>query len=166
MGLVAFILGSNLNNRGLIIKTAIEQMIDTIGPVVNLSSPYETPPWGYESSNPFINQAVILETDLEPQVVMNKCLEIEKLMGRKRNSPHYEDRTIDIDIALWKNKEILSQTLTIPHPLICDRQFVLIPLNEIASKWEIKLPNKKPTTVSQALNDLIKKEGQITIKQV
>ena len=166
MELVAFILGSNLNNRSLIIKTAIEKMEKEMGRVVSISSPYETPPWGYESPNPFINQAVILVTNLEPQVVMEKCLEIEKALGRKRNSPNYEDRTIDIDIALWKNKEVLSQTLTIPHPLISERQFVLIPLNEIASDWEIKLANKQPTTVLKALNEIISKEGKIEIKQV
>lgn len=166
MGQVAFILGSNLNNRHLIIETAIQKMTDRIGHIVISSSSYETPPWGYESSNPFINQAIILETNLEPQVVMDLCIEIEKELGRKRNSPNYEDRTIDIDIALWKGKEILSQTLTIPHPFICERQFVLIPLNEIASDWEIKLSNAEPITVSSALRELIEKEGQINIKQI
>lgn len=166
MGLVAFILGSNLNNRSLIIKTAIEKMVKEIGHVVSISSLYETPPWGFESSNPFINQAIVLETDLEPHTVMDLCIEIEKELGRKRNSPHYEDRTIDIDIALWKGQEILSQTLTIPHPLICERQFVLIPLNEIACNWEIRLSNAEPITVSEALEKLIEKEGQTNIKQI
>jgi len=163
---VAFLLGSNLNSRQSIINKAILMMQETIGKVFSISKPYETPPWGYESSNPFINQAIVLTTSLTPENVLKQINEIETVLGRKRNSDGYEDRTIDIDIELWENKNYTTSEIEIPHKHILDRQFVLIPLNEIIPNWIIDFGDTRLTTVKDALKLLQEKEGQIEIKKL
>ena len=143
-------------------------MEDSIGKLISTSHFYETPPWGFNSDNPFINVSVIFQTDKSPTDVLSDCLMIEKKLGRtrKKSNPHqkYEDRTIDIDIALWENKIINEDYLIVPHKHLQERQFVLIPLDEIAPDWEITdFPVKK---VSQALIDLQNKEGNIKIEKL
>ena len=102
-----------------------------IGQIKVLSSVYESEPWGFVSDL-FWNQALIVESALQPDDILTLALEIENKMGRKRLSENYEARPIDIDLMFYDDLQIDSPRLTIPHPLIAQRRFMLVPLAEIA----------------------------------
>lgn len=99
--------------------------------VVKTSEIYETEPWGGLQQDYFLNQVVEIETDFSPCKLLAACQEIEEVMGRKRLI-HWGPRTIDIDILLFEGRVIEEQDLIIPHPYLEQREFVLIPLKEIA----------------------------------
>lgn len=104
-----------------------------MGNLVNLSSLYETEPWGFSSPNKFLNAAICIETEHSPEKCLAMAKAIEREMGRmKHEGAGYEDRPIDIDILFYDDLVMNSETLTIPHPLIQNRDFVLRPLAEIA----------------------------------
>lgn len=130
-------LGSNLGNRQEMLDEAVRQIGCRIGKVIRRSSWIETEPWGFESSNRFLNGAVCCYTSHTPHEVLLLTQAIERDMGRKRktDSHHgYSDRTIDIDILLYDDLRIDSAELVIPHPLMEERDFVMIPLHEILRK--------------------------------
>lgn len=130
-------LGSNLGNRQEMLDEAVRQIGCRIGKVIRRSSWIETEPWGFESSNRFLNGAVCCHTSHTPHKVLLLTQAIERDMGRKRktDSHHgYSDRTIDIDILLYDDLRIDSAELVIPHPLMEERDFVMIPLHEILRK--------------------------------
>lgn len=127
-------LGSNLGNRQEMLDEAVRQIDSRIGRVVRQSSWIETEPWGFESVNRFLNGAVCCHTSHTPHEVLLLSQAIERDMGRKcKNDSHhgYADRTIDIDILLYDDLQIDSDELVIPHPLMEQRDFVMIPLREI-----------------------------------
>lgn len=95
---------------------------------------YETEPWGFKSDNSFLNAALCVETSLEPSAILHIIKEIEIEMGRIQKSVNkvYSDRPIDIDILLYNDMIMKSDELTIPHPLMTERDFVMKPLVEIA----------------------------------
>jgi 2-amino-4-hydroxy-6-hydroxymethyldihydropteridine diphosphokinase len=126
-------LGTNLGNKLENLLLAISEIVEKIGSVKTLSGIYETEAWGFESENNFLNQVILVETDLNPFQLINSCLTIEKKMGREReNSENYESRIIDIDILFYGEEIINTESLQIPHPMLHKRRFVLVPLNEIA----------------------------------
>ncbi len=129
------ILGSNSGDKDKILISAIDYIEKQVGNIVTSSSLYQTEPWGYQTDNDFLNQALIVETRLTPLELLHATQNIEKTLGRtiKSINGHYSDRPIDIDILFYDKQIINSKELTVPHPLICERRFVLIPLNEIAS---------------------------------
>ena len=94
---------------------------------------YETAPWGFTSAHRFVNAAVCVETTLTPREVLQATQAIERSMGRLKKSVDgaYEDRVIDIDILLYDDVHIAEPDLKIPHPLMEQRDFVMIPLREI-----------------------------------
>lgn len=126
-------LGSNIGNREENIRAAIRLLEERIGNLVAQSSLIETEPWGFESDNRFINAAICLLSDLPPLEVLDITQEIERELGRKQKSADgiYHDRPIDIDILLYGDMEYSDSRLTIPHPLMHSRDFVMIPLKEI-----------------------------------
>ena len=127
-------LGSNLGDREANINEAIRLIGERVGTVVSQSSLIETEPWGFESTNIFLNGAVLVETSLSPREVLQITQEIEKALGRKsKTTTHhpYNDRPIDIDILLFDDQTIDEPDLKIPHPLMYKRDFVMIPLHEI-----------------------------------
>lgn len=128
-------LGSNLGSREEIITTAIDMIKKRIGNVVSLSAFYSTDPSGFESDHQFLNAACGVDTNLVPIEVLNQTEAIERELGRVSKSlgKVYHDRSIDIDILLCENWVIRSERLTVPHPLMHERMFVLEPLAEIAS---------------------------------
>lgn len=128
------LLGSNLGDRQLLLQTAIQQIELEAGHIQSISSIYETAPWGTESQNGYLNQAVCIETNSSPFELLAMLQKIEIDLGRTRNI-RWEDRVIDIDILLYKNETINTPTLTIPHPEIQNRRFALVPVCEIASDW-------------------------------
>ena len=127
-------LGTNLGNKEANLRTAIHKLQERIGKQVSLSSFYETAPWGFESDHSFLNAAIGLETSLSPIEILHITQEIEKELGRTKKSVNgsYRDRLIDIDILLYDTLVLQTPELTIPHPLMTERDFVMKPLIEIA----------------------------------
>ena len=128
---VYLILGGNLGDRYRNLQKAIELISGDIGKIVNKSSVYETEPWGFDHRLNFLNQVVKIITSLKPGEVLEEIIKIEKLCGRKRQNTVYTARVIDIDILFYNNKVIKSDKLTIPHPKIQERMFVLAPMAEL-----------------------------------
>ena len=135
MAIVYLGLGTNLGDKSANLHAAVHLISGKIGKVISLSSFYATAPWGFESENSFLNAAICVETSLSPLEVLHRTQEIERTLGRTHKSTGgiYHDRIIDIDLLLY-NKEIIQTTpeLTIPHPLMLQRDFVMTPLVEIA----------------------------------
>lgn len=141
-------LGTNLGDKEANLNMAVEEIGKRVGEVISLSAFYASEPWGFESENSFLNAACCIRTGLEPVEVLHVTQEIERLLGRLKKSVHgiYSDRIIDIDILLYDDLRMDTPELTIPHPLMWERDFVMIPLREIApfdvtSSFEaVKLP--------------------------
>lgn len=127
-------LGSNLGNREENIRIAILLIGEKVGTVLRQSSLIETEPWGFESENSFLNGVILVETTFTPRQTLKATQKIERELGRKRKSDSlkkYADRPIDIDILLYDDLTIDEPDLKIPHPLMEQRDFVMIPLREI-----------------------------------
>ena len=126
-------LGSNLGDKEQNLASAVSEIARRIGDITDQSAFIETEPWGYDSKNTFLNAAVRVETELSPYELLNATQQIERDLGRKQKSDkgQYHDRIIDIDILLYDDLHIQTPELTIPHPLMQQRDFVLIPLKEI-----------------------------------
>ena len=139
-------LGSNLGNREALIEQAIVLIGERVGEVVRQSSLIETEPWGFESENKFLNGVILCETTLTPRQLLKATQKIERELGKRRkhatqrshdpslftfHSSLYKDRPIDIDILLYDDLTIDEPDLKIPHPLMHERDFVMIPLKEI-----------------------------------
>jgi 2-amino-4-hydroxy-6-hydroxymethyldihydropteridine pyrophosphokinase len=146
-------LGSNIGNKRRNLITASALLAERAGDIPALSAIYETEPWGFESENSFMNSALILETELFPEALLEVITQIEKELGRVEKSvkQQYKDRVIDIDILFYDNDVIDTQSLTIPHPLIARRSFVLEPLMEIAPFLKHPVLNK---TILELYNEL------------
>ncbi|MGI6223166.1 MAG: 2-amino-4-hydroxy-6-hydroxymethyldihydropteridine diphosphokinase [Prevotella sp.] len=126
-------LGTNLGNREENMQRALQQLNLRVGPLKRVSSFIETEPWGFVSSNKFLNACCCCDTTLSPREVLKVTQQIERDLGRTRKSVNgvYHDRTIDIDILLYDNLHVSEPDLHIPHPHIQERDFVLKPLREI-----------------------------------
>lgn len=127
-------LGTNSGNRTENLTRATVLLSLALGNCTAQSSFIETEPWGFDSNNKFLNCVVAFETDKNPIGVLEITEGIERKLGRTTKSigGAYHDRIIDIDILLYGNEKIQSERLTIPHPLMHLRDFVLAPLAEIA----------------------------------
>ena len=127
-------LGTNLGDKVQNLKDAISRISDAVGRILRQSSFIETEPWGFESSNRFLNAVVLCETEKTPREVLLLTQQIERDMGRKQKSVSvgYVDRPIDIDILLYDDLTVDESDLKIPHPLMHERDFVMIPLQEIS----------------------------------
>jgi len=135
-GLAAIALGSNLNSaagdREANLREAIERL-DTLGEVRAVSSFYDTEPVGYTAQPRFLNGALLLETELPPEKLIRALLAIERAMGRVRDAAAPKGpRVIDLDLLLYGDAVMNTEELTLPHPAIAEREFVLGPLAEIA----------------------------------
>jgi 2-amino-4-hydroxy-6-hydroxymethyldihydropteridine diphosphokinase len=126
------IFGSNMGNRPENLQKAIDTLCHVAGPCIRSSSIYETAPWGFDSDQKFLNQVLIIETGLEAHELLRLIHVTELAMGRMRDGKGYRSRPIDIDILFFADTIVQSQTLTIPHPRLHERNFVLVPLQEIA----------------------------------
>lgn len=126
-------LGSNLGNRKAILNEAISLIQKRVGEVVRQSSFLETEPWGFTSHNKFLNACICVNTQYSPRQILKATQAIEKDMGRchKTVNHQYHDRIIDIDILMIDDLNIDDSDLKVPHPLMKERDFVMIPLKEI-----------------------------------
>ena len=127
-------LGTNLGDRRSNLETALTHIAREVGTVMSASEVIETEPWGFDSSNSFLNMAVKVETLLQPLEVLHATQEIERQMGRSEKSVNreYKDRLMDIDLLLYDDIVMNTPELTIPHPLMYQREFVMKPLLQIA----------------------------------
>ena len=127
-------LGTNLGDKEAILKAAIEEIKQRVGEVTSLSAFHASEPWGFQSENSFLNAVCCVHTEFNPMEVLHTTQEIERLLGRLKKTVGgiYSDRMIDIDILLYDDLHIQTPELIIPHPLMWERDFVMIPLREIA----------------------------------
>src|SRR5271157_2882601 len=123
-------LGTNLGDRIANLRAAIEALSPEIKVIVE-SKVYETPPWGYEDQPAFLNMAVKGETGLKPESLLKRLKQLEVQLGREQ-SFRWGPRLIDIDILFYDDLILESESLTIPHPRLHERAFVLVPLTDIA----------------------------------
>lgn len=134
MAKVYLSLGTNIGNKRRNLITAGALLAERVGDVLALSGLYETEPWGFQSENTFLNAALLLETSCSPTELLDATRQIEKEMGRtEKSNGVYHDRIIDIDLLMYDCLVMQTSELTLPHPLMQERRFVMEPLNEIAS---------------------------------
>ncbi|WP_170005998.1 2-amino-4-hydroxy-6-hydroxymethyldihydropteridine diphosphokinase [Bacillus fonticola] len=130
-------LGSNMGDRSRFLQDAVEALTkDKAINVVQVSSLYETDPVGFEDQAPFLNSVVAIDTTFHPQELLRCIQTIEQTLGRTRLF-RWGPRTIDLDILLFNQENYKSETLTIPHPRLHERAFVLVPLLEIAPSAQL-----------------------------
>ena len=149
MNKVYLLIGGNIGDRMANLAMAVEFIEKYLGNMVQISSIYETAAWGNTNQADFLNQAICIETSLSPKDLMTQILLIEQKMGRERTIP-LGPRTIDIDILYYNDAIVENEQVTIPHPRMSQRKFVLYPLAEIAPKYVHPLLNKT--------NDVLLKE--------
>ena len=126
-------LGTNLGSREDNLERALRLLQEQVGALLRRSSVHETTPWGFESSHMFLNLCVCMATSLSPLQLLATTKQIERQLGRTQKSAHghYADRLIDIDILLYDDAHVNESDLIIPHPHMYERDFVMLPLNEI-----------------------------------
>lgn len=131
MGTAYLLTGSNLGDRASSLQKANARIAQSCGKIIAFSSLYETAPWGLLDQPAFLNQAIAVETSLNPEELMRELLEIEAAMGRVRDA-RYGPRIIDLDILLYDQVIMERPILNLPHPALPQRRFALTPLAEIA----------------------------------
>jgi 2-amino-4-hydroxy-6-hydroxymethyldihydropteridine diphosphokinase len=150
------VLGTNMGDRELNLKDALSELsampeID----IVSVSSIYETDPVGYLDQGKFLNMVICINTSFSAQSLLAACMEVEQILGRKREI-RWGPRTIDLDILLYNQENIVTKNLIVPHPRMLERAFVVIPLVEIDK--DIVLPDmEKP--IREVMDDIPEKEG-------
>ena len=127
-------LGTNMGDRPKNLSQAMELIAREVGTVVAASDVIETEPWGFDSGNAFLNMVAKVETELEPIDALHVTQDIEKRLGRSEKSVNgvYHDRILDIDLLMYDDLTMNTPQLTLPHPLMRQRPFVMEPLSQIA----------------------------------
>lgn len=153
-------IGGNIGNKQNNFKNVYQNIENELGAIVETSSIYETPPWGFQSEDTFWNSILQISTLNSAEELLSKIHLIEKKFGRKRGRGKYSSREMDIDILYFDDMFIETDKLIIPHPRIHQRKFVLVPLTEIAPAF--KHPLLQMTSVEMLENC---KDGSV-IKKV
>lgn len=138
MARTVILTGSDRGDKAAALAAAAEALATRVGTIVRRSQVYESEPWGFTDPETFLNQALIIETDLEPLEVLDHAQAIEQELGRVRTAHlsgmaerTYASRPIDIDILFYDDLRLDGERLTVPHPRIAEREFVLAPLREV-----------------------------------
>ncbi|MTV82867.1 2-amino-4-hydroxy-6-hydroxymethyldihydropteridine diphosphokinase [Secundilactobacillus folii] len=157
-------IGSNIGNRLANLEQAVSLLNQNAAIQIQaVSSVYETQPWGNLAQPNFYNIAVALTTSLAPQTLLDVLHSVEQAGHRKRLE-HWGPRTIDLDIVYWGNREIHTQTLTVPHPRAHERNFVLLPVEEVAGDDAAVLSMVTTALKQQTDKSWIKKVEGVTVK--
>lgn len=146
------LLGTNLGNRAQNLATAIAKIEEEFGAVLAKSSIYETAPWGNTNQPGFYNQAIAVKTTCTAKTLLDFMLAVEQEMGRVRMEK-WGERLIDIDIIFYGDAVIDMPDLKVPHPLMHQRKFVLVPLAEIAANFVHPIFNEKISHILANLAD-------------
>jgi 2-amino-4-hydroxy-6-hydroxymethyldihydropteridine diphosphokinase len=146
------LIGGNLGDRLANLNNAIQKIELHCGKIISCSAIYETAAWGFTEQPPFFNQALQVETALSATELMQQLLIIELSLGRERLLP-LGPRTIDLDIIYFNNEIIQNDIVSIPHPRMEQRNFVLIPLNEIAPTYLHPVLNIPTSTLLKQCKD-------------
>ncbi len=149
--------GSNIGDKSAHLAKALELIEGYVGDIVQVSGVYRTAAWGIEDQPEFLNQAMAVNSNLEPETLLLAAMDIERQMGRERRI-RWGERLIDIDILFYGNLVSQSQRLTIPHPFIQERNFVLQPLLEIAPDFCHPVLQKSIRELAAACPDPLKVE--------
>jgi 2-amino-4-hydroxy-6-hydroxymethyldihydropteridine diphosphokinase len=143
------LIGGNLGDRSKNLQQAAQHIEEHCGDIISLSSVYETAAWGFTDQPAFLNQVLVLNTDLTPEALMKQLLKVEFELGRVREEK-MGPRTIDIDILLFDDVILQSETLTVPHASLHLRKFALTPLAEVAAAKKHPILRK---TITELLTD-------------
>ena len=152
MNNVFLLLGSNLGNRQHFLQEAIKLIELQVAPVIKISSIYETQSWGKTDAPDYLNQVVVIETDISAREVLRQILAIELILGRRREEK-WGSRTIDIDILFYGTEIINEEGLHVPHAELHKRRFTLEPLAEIAPDLVHPAINKSILLIKNELKD-------------
>ena len=143
-------LGTNLGNKTENIQNALDSIKEIEGlTITKISSLYLTKPWGEEDQDDFINQVIEVKTELPPLDLLHRMQDIEIKLGRQ-SSVKWGPRVIDLDLLLYGKEKINLEELQVPHPYLCERLFVLIPLQEINPEMEFPDGSKIMEVLSKA----------------
>lgn len=146
-------IGTNQGDKLENIVHCIQLIKEKIGMVTQVSKIYQTPSWGFES-DPFFNCALEVMSQQTPNEILESALSIEQEMGRTRTGIEgYQSRIIDIDLILYGDTVIESEKLTLPHPLLQERKFVLLPLADLNLEWEHPIFHKTIATLLEVCPD-------------
>lgn len=148
-------LGTNLGNKEENLRAAMKLIEEQIGDIVSQSALYTSEPWGFTSENSFLNNVVAVSTTMTPEKLLETTQRIELTLGRTRKSVNgqYADRLIDIDILFYDQQVTDTPALTLPHPLLHRRLFVLEPLNQIAPTLTHPILKKNINTLCRELQE-------------
>ncbi|WP_107822504.1 2-amino-4-hydroxy-6-hydroxymethyldihydropteridine diphosphokinase [Mangrovibacterium marinum] len=135
MAKLFLLLGGNLGDKEQIFSKARHRLQEELGAIIEVSSIYETEPWGFDCEDLFWNQVLVIETKLLPVEVLKFTKAIELELGRIRKAARYSSRLIDIDLLFYDDLVFHEPDLELPHPRMIDRRFVLEPLAEVAADF-------------------------------
>lgn len=146
-------IGSNLGKREFLLQKAIFEIGKKIGEITQVSNVYETPSWGFDAGK-FLNACLEIRTLLTPDELLCQILAIEASLGRERTKEKgYQSRTLDIDIIYYEKEIISTEHLTVPHPKMQDRKFILKPLVDISPQFYHPIYQKDTRNLLQACKD-------------
>ena len=154
---VVLLLGSNLGERTVHLEKARLEIAQHIGQINKISALYETEPWGVEEQEKYLNQVLLVESELSPEEVLEEVLRIEQIGGRVRQEK-WGARLIDIDILFYSDRIVEQDGLKIPHPYLHVRRFTLAPLVEILPDWLHPKLKQTVATLYAQLDDPLKVE--------
>ncbi|SFD62167.1 2-amino-4-hydroxy-6-hydroxymethyldihydropteridinediphosphokinase [Chitinophaga sp. CF118] len=152
MNKAILLIGGNLGDRTNHLKQAVEQINMLVGKVENISALYETAAWGVVKQPDYLNQGLLVSTEMDALTLLHTVLEIERKIGRIRQQK-WGARVIDIDIIFYNDDVMNLPELKIPHPQLQYRQFVLIPLLEIIPDWQHPVLHKTIRTLLEQCTD-------------
>ncbi|MET0244770.1 MAG: 2-amino-4-hydroxy-6-hydroxymethyldihydropteridine diphosphokinase [Flavitalea sp.] len=142
MCIAYLLIGGNIGNRPENLSEAVRLISKRAGRIDAVSAVFETAPWGLADQDPFLNQAIAVNTSLEAENLLKVLLSIELEMGRLRQTKN-GPRVIDIDILFYGNEIIDTTILKVPHPLLAERRFALVPLCDLIPDFVHPVLNQK-----------------------